>query len=163
MPTARQFAAICVLWAVASGGAACTRLWEGGTPLLEAAFSDWAFKAAAVGAVLAALVTPLVVIGSRAPRTWGRLALRIVHGSVLGPPLGMAIMWGILYAWPPEDMSRREQAFVFAKLFWKGNAWKLGPACAVAGASSVWIAARISRPRAYSAAEEPAYDPPSAG
>ena len=107
MPTARQFAAICVLWAVASGGATCTRLWEGGTPLLEAAFSEWAFKSAFVGAVVAAFVTPLVVIGSRAPRTWGLLALRVVHGALIGVPLGMAITWGILYAWPPEAMSHR--------------------------------------------------------
>lgn len=163
MPTARQFTAICVLWAVASGGATCTRLWEDGMPLLEAAFSEWAFKSAAVGAVIAALVTPLVVIGSRAPRTWGLLAVRIVHGVLLGVPIGMTITWGILYAWPPEAMSRREQAYTFAKLIWTYNAWKLGPACCMAGASSVWIAARISRPRAYSAAEEPAYDPPPGG
>jgi hypothetical protein len=158
MPSGRQFVSICVLWAVAAGGAAATRLAEDPTvSYFDAAFSVWAFRTAAAGFVVAAMVTPLVAIGSRAPRTWPRFFLRVVQGSLIGPLVGMAITWATLYVWPPEAMSSREQAWKFTQLLWKFSGWKLYPATCVAGASSVWIAARISRPRAYRASEEPSY------
>jgi hypothetical protein len=158
MPSARQFVSICVLWAVAAGGAAATRIAEDpGVSFLDAALSVWAFRTAFAGFVVAALITPVVTIGSRAPRTWPRLALRVAQGCLIGPVVGMAITCATLYVWPPEAMSSREQAWRFTQLLWKFSGWKLYPACCVAGASSVWIAARISRPRAYRASEEPSY------
>lgn len=158
MPTARQFIAICVLWAVAAGGAAATALTDDPSlSVIDAALSEWAFRAAFAGFVLAAFVTPVVTVGSRAPRTWSRLLLRVLQGCLVGPPLGMAITCATLYVWPPELMSRREQAWAWTMVLWKGDGWKLIPATCVAGASSVWIAARISRPRAYRAEEEPSY------
>ncbi len=150
MPTARQFGALIVLWAVATTGAMTVWFMQQlGLPLEAVVRSIWLLRGLGIGALAGVLLTPIAIIGQRAPRTWPIFAARVAHGSVLGPLLGFGITLTLLWIWPNENFNERSDAWKWSIFFWKKAAWYLVPACMVAGSSSVWIASRLSRPRVY--------------